>query len=203
MFVVGLTGGIGSGKTEVSNRFAALGVPIIDTDHLARELVQPGQAALEEIVASFGLDCLDEQGGLRRSYLRERVFTDADGRHRLEAILHPRIRALMKTRIAALSVPYCIAVIPLLIESRMASLVDRILVVDVTEDEQIRRVTSRDGVTAEQATRILAAQASRSQRLAQADDVLDNSSNFDLLTRQIAVLHERYLALALASAKAV
>lgn len=201
MFVVGLTGGIGSGKTEVSNRFAALGVPIIDTDHLARELVQPGQPALEEIVASFGLDCLDEQGGLRRSYLRERVFADAEGRHRLEAILHPRIRALMKTRIAALSTPYCIAVIPLLIEGRMTSLVDRILVVDVTEDKQVQRVTSRDRGTAEQAARILAAQASRSQRLAQADDVLDNSSNnFNLLTRQVAVLHERYLALALAKA---
>jgi dephospho-CoA kinase len=196
MLVVGLTGGIGSGKTEVSNCFATLGVPIIDTDLLARELVQPGQPALEAIVAFFGSDCLDDQGNLRRNHLREQVFADPSGRHQLEAILHPRIRALIQARIAVLSTPYCLVAIPLLIESGMTQFVDRILVVDVTEEDQIRRVVDRDGVTREQAARILAAQASRSQRLSQADDVLDNSHDRDSLIRQIMDLHERYLALA-------
>lgn len=196
VFVVGLTGGIGSGKTEVSNRFAQHGVPVIDTDHLARELVEPGQVALAEIAATFGTACLDAQGRLRRDYLREHVFTDPGARHQLETILHPRIRTLLQTRIAALTTPYCLAVIPLLIETGMTELVDRILVVDVAETEQIRRVMHRDQLTEDQAHRILAAQSQRTQRLAYADDVLENIGDLVNLEHQVEALHQRYLALA-------
>ena len=200
MLVVGLTGGIGSGKTAVSDRFGDYGVPVIDTDQLARELVEPGQPALVEIVRAFGPACLDEQGRLRRDHLRERVFADPASRHQLEAILHPRIRAAMRARVAALVTPYCLVVIPLLVETGMRELVDRVLVVDAPETEQIRRVVRRDKVSEEQARRILAAQARRDQRLALADDVLENAGDFDALNREIAALHARYLALAEAKA---
>lgn len=196
MLVIGLTGGIGSGKTEASVRFAQYGVPVIDTDQLARELVEPGQPALAEIVTAFGPGCLNDQGRLRRDHLRERVFADPDGRQRLEAILHPRIRALLQARVAELDTSYCLVVIPLLVETGMTDLVDRILVVDVPEAEQIRRVMARDRVSEEQARRILAAQARRDQRLMQADDVLENVGDLDLLHRQVAALHAHYLALA-------
>lgn len=196
MLVIGLTGGVGSGKTAVSDRFAQRGVPVVDTDLLARELVEPGQPALLDIVAEFGPDCLDEKGRLRRNLLRERVFADPDGRRRLEAILHPRIRALMRARIAELVAPYCLVVIPLLVETGMIDVADRVLVVDASEAEQIRRVMARDGASEKQARRILAAQASRDQRLALADDILENVGDLDALSRQVAALHEHYLALA-------
>ena len=198
VLVIGLTGGIGSGKSEVGNRFAEHGVPVIDTDQLARELVEPGQPALADVAAAFGPDCLDSQGRLRRDHLRERVFADPEGRRRLEAILHPRIRALLKARVASLSTPYCLVVVPLLVETGMTDLVDRVLVVDVPEAEQVRRVVTRDGVAEEQARRILDAQASRRQRLARADDVLENVGDLGLLDRQVADLHDRYLAMAAA-----
>lgn len=201
MLVIGLTGGIGSGKTAVSDRFARLGVPIIDTDQLARELVEPGQPALAEIMAEFGPDCLDGEGRLQRSRLRERVFADPTGRRRLEAILHPRIRALARERIAGLTVSYCLLVIPLLAETGMTDLVDRVLVVDAPEAEQIRRVMARDGVTEEQAHRVLAAQATRSQRLALADEIVENAGNLAVLDDQITALHRRYLTLATVQAR--
>ncbi len=196
MLIVGLTGGIGSGKTVVSDRFARHGVPIIDTDLIARELVRPGQPALAEIVAEFGPECLDDGGSLDRAYLRQRVFADETGRRRLEAILHPRIRAVTRERIAALTAPYGLLVIPLLAETGMTDLVDRVLVVDVSEAEQIRRVMARDRIDEIQARRILAAQASRSQRLALADEVVENAGDFADLERQIADLHPYYLRLA-------
>lgn len=196
VLTVGLTGGIGSGKTVVSDRFASYGVPVIDTDVLARELVEPGQPALAEIVAEFGKDCLDDGGRLNRAVLRERVFVDEAGRQRLEAILHPRIRALAKVRVAGLNAPYCLLVIPLLAETGMTDLVDRVLVVDVTEAEQVRRVMARDGMDETQARRILAVQASRCRRLALADDVLENSGDFAELDQRIADLHQYYLRLA-------
>lgn len=199
VLTVGLTGGIGSGKTVVSDRFASYGVPIIDTDVLARELVEPKQPALAEIVAEFGLDCLDEVGRLNRAILRERVFIDDVGRQRLEAILHPRIRALARVRVAALNAPYCLLVIPLLAETGMTDLIDRVLVVDVAETEQVRRVMARDGMDEKQAQRILAAQASRSRRLALADDVLENSGDLAELDQRIANLHQYYLRLATVS----
>lgn len=196
MLVVGLTGGIGSGKTAVSNRFAFHGVPVIDTDQLARELVEPGQPALREIAATFGLDCVDDRGRLRRDYLREQIFADPAGRRQLEAILHPRIRTAMQAQIAALTTPYCIVVIPLLVETGMAESVDRILVVDVSENEQIRRVMHRDNASEAQVRRILAAQATRTQRLARANEVLENHGDLDWLNQQVAILHERYMAIA-------
>jgi len=194
--VVGLTGGIGSGKTAVSDRFARYSVPVIDTDVIARELVEPGQPALAEIAAEFGPECLDGRGGLDRTHLRQRVFTDEAGRRRLEAILHPRIRAVTRERIAALTTPYCLLVIPLLVETGMTDLVDRVLVVDASEAEQIHRVMARDQIDEIQARRILAAQASRRQRLALADEVLENTGDFADLERRIADLHPYYLRLA-------
>lgn len=191
--VIGLTGGIGSGKTAVSDRFAQRGVPVVDTDQLARELVEPGQPALAEIVAHFGVDCLDESERLHRARLRERVFADSTGRQRLEAILHPRIRKLSQERIAALTTPYCLVAIPLLAETGMTDGLDRILVVDVPEAEQIRRVMARDQIDEIQAQRILAVQVSRAQRLALADDVIENIGDLEQLDRQIAALHQRYL----------
>ncbi|MFO7641056.1 MAG: dephospho-CoA kinase [Candidatus Competibacteraceae bacterium] len=200
VLVVGLTGGIGSGKTAVSDRFARSGAPVIDTDLLARELVEPGQPALAAIAAEFGPECLDDRGQLRRAHLRERVFADPAGRRRLEAILHPRIRALARERIAALSAPYCLVVIPLLAETGMTDLVDRVLVVDVPEAEQVRRVMARDHIDETRARQILAAQAPRARRLALADEILDNAGDLDHLDRQVADLHQRYSTLAAARA---
>lgn len=196
MLVVGLTGGIGSGKTVVSDCFARYGVPVIDTDVIARELVEPGRSALTEIIAEFGPDCLDNKGCLNRPHLRQRVFADKAGRQRLEAILHPRIRAAAQKHITALTAPYCLLVIPLLAETGMTDQVDRVLVVDVTEAEQVCRVMARDRVDETQAWRILAAQASRSQRLALADEVLENSADLNELERRVADLHSYYLRLA-------
>ncbi len=193
MLVVGLTGGIGSGKTAVSDRFAHYGVPVIDTDLIARKLVEPGQPALAEIAAEFGPECLDNEGRLNRAHLRQRVFADEASRRRLEAILHPRIHVVARERIAALTTPYCLLVIPLLAETGMTDLVDRVLVVDVSEAEQIRRVMARDRIDETQAQRILVAQASRSQRLALADEVVENSGDFASLEQQIADLHQHYL----------
>jgi dephospho-CoA kinase len=198
MLVIGLTGGIGSGKTAVSDRFARHGAPVIDTDQLARELVEPGQPALAEIAARFGSECLDQTGHLQRGLLRERVFADPVGRRRLEAILHPRIRALARERIAGLSAPYCLVVIPLLVETGMADLVDRVLVVTAPEAAQISRVMARDQVTETQARRVLAAQASPAQRLALADDVVENADDLAALDRRVAALHQHYLGLATA-----
>jgi dephospho-CoA kinase len=198
VLVVGLTGGIGSGKTTVSDRFARHGAPVIDTDLLARELVDPGQPALAAIVTEFGPECLDDRGRLQRAHLRERVFADPAGRRRLEAILHPRIRALARERIADLTAPYCLVVIPLLAETGMTDLVDRILVVDVPEAEQLRRVIARDRIDEIQARRILAAQAPRARRLALANEILDNAGDLDHLDRQVAALHQRYSLLATA-----
>ena len=197
MLTVGLTGGIGSGKTAVSDRFARHGVPVIDTDLIARELVEPGQAALADIVTEFGPSCLDGDGRLHRARLRERVFSDPAGRRRLEAILHPRIRAVARERIAALTAtPYCLVVIPLLAETGMTDLVDRVLVVDAPEAEQVRRVMARDRIDAIQARAILAAQTQRDARLALADDILENGGALVELDRRIAALHQQYSMLA-------
>lgn len=196
MLVIGLTGGIGSGKTAVSDGFAQRGVPIIDTDVLAREVVQPGQPALQEIVDAFGNACVDNQGALDRGYLRKTVFTNPDSRHRLETILHPRIRQLMQARIAELTAPYCMVVVPLLTETGMTHWFHRILVVDVPEAVQIQRVMARDNVDETHARHILSAQASREKRLAIADDVIDNTGDRETLDDKVDILHHTYLTLA-------
>ncbi len=196
MLVVGLTGGIGSGKTTVADEFAALGVPLIDADEIGRGLVEPGGEALKEIVACFGPDMLDGHGRLDRDRLRHRVFTDAGERHRLEAILHPRIRAEIQARIRRLDAPCCIVSIPLMIETGQTDLVDRVLVVDSPPELQRERIARRDGWSEAEIDGVLRAQASREQRLRAADDIIVNDGDLDSLRRSIATLHRGYLDLA-------
>lgn len=193
MLRIGLTGGIGSGKSTVANLFAARGVPVIDADAIARELVEPGQPALADIVAEFGADMRDAQGRLDRARLRARVFDDPSQRKRLEAILHPRIHAVMAERTAAQTAPYVLLVIPLLFEADQRDLVDRVLVVDVPVETQRARVSARDHLPPAQIDALLAAQWSREQRLAHADDVIDNGGDAAILETQVDDLHRRYL----------
>ncbi len=193
---VGLTGGIGSGKSTVARRFEALGVPVIDADVIAREVVKPGQPCLQRIIDTFGKDVLDETGRLDRRRLRERVFNDDAARRRLEAILHPAIRARMLERLDRIDAPYAVLVIPLLLETDQQDLVDRVLVVDAPEDLQIERTRQRDRASPEEVRKILRAQMDRETRLAAADDILDNRHDPAALLRQTDALHTRYLALA-------
>jgi dephospho-CoA kinase len=196
-FCVALTGGIASGKSAVCARFAALGVHVIDADVVARELVAPGMPALREIVAEFGADMLDRNGDLDRAAMRERVFTDAGARHRLEAILHPRVRAVLRERASSARSAYVMLAIPLLVESGGDyAWVDRVLLVDVPRDVQRARLIARDGITGPLADSMLDAQASRAQRLAIADDVIANDGTLAELGQRVADLHARYLALA-------
>lgn len=195
-FTVALTGGIASGKSAVSDRFAALGADVIDADLVSRELVAPGGAALAEIVAAFGEGVLTADGALDRRAMRERVFADDAHRRRLEAILHPRVRDILRERAHARSDGYAMLVIPLLVESGHYGWVDRVLVVDVTRDVQRARLVARDGITPELADAMLDAQASREQRLAIADDVIANDGTIADLDARVLPLHQRYLALA-------
>ena len=197
MYVVAITGGIGSGKTTVANQFAALGIEVVDADLIAREVVAPGTPALAAIVNHFGAEMLTEQGLLDRRALRERIFSDPAAKFWLNALLHPIIRSEMLRQCAAVSSPYCLLVVPLLVENRLTELADRVLVIDVDEATQIERTCHRDGVSREQAQAILASQASRSERLAMADDVLDNQSGTtETIRARILALHETYLAFA-------
>ena len=193
---VALTGGIASGKSTVADLFAALGVPVIDTDVIARQVVEPGQPALAKIAATFGPDVLDADGRLDRRRMRERIFADPDAKRRLEAILHPAIRAEMEQQSMAAQGPYQVLVIPLLTEGGRRDHVDRVLLVDVPEELQIQRLMMRDGVSHEQAQASLNAQATRAQRLALADDVIRNTGRVDDLRAQVAELHGKYLRLA-------
>ena len=193
---IGLTGGIASGKSLVADMFAARGVPVIDTDVIARDVVQPGEPALQEIEQQFGADILDSDGRLDRRRLRELVFADDGKRRALEAILHPRIRAEAVRQSASAGGDYQIIVVPLLVESPMRRFMDRILVVDCSEQTQLERLLERDAETEEQARRMLAAQASRNTRLGIADDVLDNDGTKEEAAAQVEHLHRRYLELA-------
>ncbi|HEX7045630.1 MAG TPA: dephospho-CoA kinase [Burkholderiales bacterium] len=199
MLRIGLTGGIGSGKSTVAELFARRGVPVVDTDVIAREVVAPGQPAIAEIERAFGREVLDAAGRLDRAALRRRVFDDPAARARLEAILHPRIRAEVERRLAALEAPYCLVVVPLLVETNFVDLIDRVLVVDADEALQIARTSTRDAVTPEAVERVMAAQASRAERLARADDVIRNDGTLSELEREVERLHARYLALAAAA----
>jgi dephospho-CoA kinase len=198
MLLVGLTGGIGAGKSAVSRCFEELGVPVIDADVVAREVVAPGAPALAEIAAAFGPDVLDDTGALDRARLRERVFADPVERRRLEAMLHPRIRAAMQARVDALRgrSAYAVLVIPLLLEAAQRAMVDRVLVVEAPEDERVARVAARDGVSAEQVRRIMAAQLAQAERIAQADDLIWNDGAEEDLRPKVEALHQRYLELA-------
>lgn len=197
MYVVAITGGIGSGKTTIANQFAALGIEVVDADLIAREVVAPGTPALAAITSHFGPEILTEQGLLDRRVLRERIFSDPAAKSWLNALLHPIIRSEMLRQCAAVSSPYCLLVVPLLVENRLTELADRVLVIDVDEATQIERTCRRDGVSREQAQAILASQANRSERLAMADDVLDNQSGTtETIRERILALHETYLAFA-------
>jgi dephospho-CoA kinase len=195
-YVVALTGGIASGKTAVSDRFAALGVPVIDTDVIARAVVEPGQPALQEIVTTFGKGVLAADGSLNRRMLRETIFSDPAAKQQLENILHPAIREQVQRDIAAVEAPYCLVVIPLFTETSSYDWVDRVLVVDTSEETQIQRVMQRDHVSREQAEAALAAQTSRQARLALADDVIENNGAVEELDEEVERLNRRYLELA-------
>lgn len=192
MLVIGLTGGIGSGKSTVAQLFAAMGVPVIDMDMIAHQVVEPGQPALEQITREFGSDILDDKGRLDRRRLRELIFDSKDKRLRLEAILHPLIRQETQRQLSELDAPYCIVVIPLLLESQQDSLVDRILVIDVPESLQISRTKKRDDISSEAAQKILAAQVDRDSRLAAADDVIDNSVELSQIRDRVSELDQQY-----------
>ena len=194
--VAGLTGGIGSGKTTASNLFRELGVPIIDADEIAHALVVPGEPALAEIIAAFGEDIVDSSGALDRDALRTRVFANDTERQRLEAILHPRIRDRIQAEIRNITDPYCIVAIPLLLETGQTDLVDRILVIDTPEDQQISRIMARDKLDREEILDIIHAQAARDIRLAAADDIISNAGGLDELAGQIRARHAAYLEIA-------
>jgi dephospho-CoA kinase len=198
MFRVGLTGGIGSGKSTVADRLAALGAGGIDTDLLAPGLTEPDTPTLARIGAEFSGVLLPD-GHLDRAALRRQVFADPCARARLESILHPPIRTLMLERAECLTTPYAVLVIPLLFETGQESLMDRVLVVDCPEPIQIERVRRRSQLTEAEIARIIASQIPRAERLAQADDIIDNGREPDDLLPQIEQLHRAYLALAGAS----
>jgi dephospho-CoA kinase len=195
-FRVGLTGGIASGKSTAAGFFGALGVPILDSDQVAREVVEPGQPPLERLVERFGRSILTPDGHLDRPALRNIVFSDPKARADLEALTHPAIGAAMEARSAQAGGPYQILVIPLLVEKNLRSHVDRVLVIDCDEQLQLRRLRARDGSTAAQARAILDAQAPRAARLKAADDVITNDLDVGFVQRQVATLHSRYLELA-------
>ena len=198
MFVVGLTGGIGSGKTAVSDRFAALGIEIVDADVAARIVVEPGRPALAEIAEHFGAEVIDPSGALDRAALRTRVFSDPDARRWLEQLLHPRIADEIRSGIEGATSPYTMLVSPLLLEAGQAAYAHRILVVDVPVEVQVARTMARDDNDEAQVRRIIAAQSPREDRLKRADDVIENDKGLDALDRAVAELHARYLALAVA-----
>ena len=193
---IGLTGGIASGKSVVADMFAELGVPVIDTDLIAREVVQPGQPALDEIRARFGETVIDPAGNLDRAALRKLIFSDEDARLDLEAIVHPRIGAETRRQADAADGDYQLIVVPLLVGSPLVQFVDRILVVDCQEDTQIRRLLERDTESVEQAERILAAQASREERLVIADDVIVNEGELPTTRATVTRLDRKYRRLA-------
>ena len=195
---VALTGGIASGKSTVADLFARRGVPVIDTDVIARAVVEPGAPALTQVVSAFGPGILGPDGRMDRRAMRERIFSDRDAKRRLEAILHPAIRAEMERQSKAASGPYQILVIPLFTEGGRRDHVDRVLLVDVPEELQVGRLMLRDGVTHEQAAASLNAQATRAQRLALADDVIHNTGHVTGLAERVAELHEKYVTLSTA-----
>jgi dephospho-CoA kinase len=200
--VIGLTGGIGSGKTAVANTFAAMGVPVTDTDALAHALTAPGAPGYEAVLDAFGPSFRRPDGTLDRSALRRLVFADANARVRLESILHPLIRAAARPEIAAWRAPYGVLVVPLLLERTGGIPVDRVLVVDCPEDEQVRRVVARSGLSPAEVRAIMATQLPRADRLARADDVLDNAGAAEAIGPLVAGLDRRYRQLASARAGA-
>lgn len=196
MLIVGLTGGIGSGKSTVCRLFQELGAPVVDADLIAHRLTQPNQPATREILQTFGQDYLLADGSLDRRRLRDLIFSDDQQRIRLERLLHPLIKNAMQEEAARLTAPYAIFAIPLLLEQKWEGMVERILVIDCPEEAQLERVAKRDHTTAAQARAIMAKQVDRNTRLSSADDIIDNSHGLEALRHQVAALHRRYLKLA-------
>jgi len=196
MFVIGLTGGIGSGKSTVASIFVNLGIEVINADQLARDVVEPGSPALVTIVERYGEYILQEDDSLNRSQLREIVFTDANEREWLEQLTHPLIAQLIKDQLRAVSSPYAILESPLLIETDQKELVDRILVIDIVEETQLQRTLARDDSTEATIKAIINSQIPREQRLEAADDIVDNSAKFEATEREILRLHKQYLLMA-------
>ena len=195
--MIALTGGVAAGKTAVTQRFEALGVHVHDADVAAREVIEPGTPGLAAVVDAFGPEVLDDWGRLDRAAMRRRVFADPTARKTLEAIIHPRVRRWLRQRARAERGPYCLLAIPLLAENiEHYRWVDRVLLVDVPESVQVERLVARDGIDETLARRMLAHQASRTERLALADDVIENSGDETALDAAVAELHRRYLALA-------
>ncbi len=195
-FIVGLTGGIGSGKTTVANQFATLGIQLVDADLVARDLVAPGSAALAQIAAHFGDVILQQDGSLNRALLRQRIFTDPNEKQWLNQLLHPLIRQQILQQLAAATSPYVLLVAPLLIENGLQPLVDQLLVVDVSPESQLNRTSKRDQVSQSQVAAIMASQCSREQRRALATQLLDNDLPLQSLPERVAALHQIYSALA-------
>jgi dephospho-CoA kinase len=192
--VVGLTGGIGSGKSAAADEFQRLGATVVDTDAIARQLTEPGGAAMPHVRALFGDGFVAPSGAMDRKAMRERVFGDPVARQALEGLLHPMIRTEAESRIATAEGPYVVYVVPLLIESKEPRRrADRILVVDAPEEVQVSRVAARSGLSEAQVRDIMAAQASRAERLAAADDVIENGGTLDALREQVRALHARYV----------
>ena len=195
MLKVGLTGGIGCGKSTVAKIFADLNVPVLDADQVAHRLVEKGQPALDQIQQAFGTAILNPDGSLNRKNLRELVFSDIKQKQKLESILHPLIYQTLQTELEQLNAPYCIISIPLLFETAMTHFVDRILVIDCPVETQIERVKSRDNLAVERIQSIIDNQVSRAFRKAKADDLIDNSTTDYRLAEQVKKLHNLYLSL--------
>ena len=195
-YTVALTGGIGSGKSTVANAFAARGVNVIDADIIAREVVEPGPPALGAFVEHFGPQMLLADGSLDRRRLREKIFSQPEEKQWLNALLHPQIQQETQRRMRQATSAYVLWVVPLLVENKLWTRADRVLVVDVSKETQLARTVARDGVSRQHAENILAAQATREARLAVADDVIDNNGSPDTLAGDVARLHQRYLTLA-------
>lgn len=193
MLVIGLTGGIGSGKSTVAKYFAELGIEVIDADQIARDIVEPGEECYQKVIEHFGNGILHTDQTLNRKQLRKLVFNDPQERQWLEALLHPKIRQVMAEKINTARSSYCIVMIPLLIENQGNELIDRVLVVDSSEELQIARSCDRDQSSVENIKKIIASQASRLQRLSAADDVIENDGGLDELRQKVLDLHRFYL----------
>ncbi|MBS0055038.1 dephospho-CoA kinase [Yersinia sp. Marseille-Q3913] len=198
-YIVALTGGIGSGKSTVANTFANFGVPLIDADIIARQVVEPGMPALAAIASHYGKTILRADGTLDRAALREKIFSEPQEKAWLNSLLHPLIQQETQRQFAKIDTPYVLWVVPLLVENGLHHRANRVLVVDVTPEIQLARTMARDGITRQQAEHILASQASRQQRLACADDIIDNSGDPLIIAPQVASLHQQYLKLAAAA----
>ena len=196
MLKVGLTGGIGSGKSTAARRFEELGVPIVDADVIARNVVEPGKPALEEVIAAFGKKVVNSDGELDRIELRKIVFENIEHKALLESILHPRIYDEILRQLDHLSAPYCVVVIPLLVESKRIYPLDRVLVIDLPHTLQLERTSARDQQSEEKINKIIQSQSSRDKRLSLADDIVENSGAVESLHEKIDLLHQKYTELA-------